>query len=122
MTPDTTYEKNWKGIPSGFKDEISGETSDGSFKTATNSDKTIVDQEKQDVEADHNNETDPAPVKVPRSQRRGLFGRFIIFAEVEEPHHYPPRTKWFITFVIALAAAAAPLGSNIIFRKSKSLQ
>lgn len=58
----------------------------------------------------------PPPVKVPRSQRRGLFGRFTILAEVEEPKHYSRRKKWFITFVIALAAVAAPLGSAIIFR------
>lgn len=58
----------------------------------------------------------PAPVKVPRSNRRGLFGRFSILAEVEEPKDYPNRTKWFLTFVIALAAAAAPLGSTIFFR------
>jgi len=59
----------------------------------------------------------PPPVKVPRSQRRGLFGRITILAEVEEPKNYPRRTKWFITCVIALAAAAAPLGSTIFFRK-----
>ena len=58
----------------------------------------------------------PKPVKIHRSKRRGLFGRFTIVAEVEEPKSYHRRTKWFITFVIALAAAAAPLGSSIIFR------
>ena len=60
----------------------------------------------------------PAPVKVPRSKRRGLFGRFSILAEVEEPQHYSRRTKWYITFVIAMAAIAAPLGSAIILRAS----
>ena len=64
----------------------------------------------------------PAPVKVPRSQRRGLFGRFSILAEVEEPHHYSRRTKWYITFVIAMAAVAAPLGSAIILRMATHLQ
>ncbi len=58
----------------------------------------------------------PTPVKVRRSARRGLFGRFTILAEVEEPKHYERRTKWFITFMIAIAAAAAPLGSAILFR------
>lgn len=62
------------------------------------------------------NSTRPVPVKVPRSDRRGLFGRFSILAEVEEPKDYPNKTKWFITFVIATAAAAAPLGSTIFFR------
>jgi hypothetical protein len=62
-------------------------------------------------------ETYPAPVKVPRSQRRGLLGRFTILAEVEEPKYYSNRTKWFITFVVAFSAMAAPLGSAIFFRE-----
>lgn len=58
----------------------------------------------------------PPAVKVRRADRRGLFGRFTVLAEVEEPKHYGRRTKWGITFIIALAAAAAPLGSAIFFR------
>ena len=57
------------------------------------------------------------PAKVPRSQRRGLFGRLTILAEVEDPKLYPRATKWFITFVVAIAGMAAPLGSTIIFGK-----
>ena len=72
--------------------------------------------EKHDVEIAQDEET-PPPVKVPRSKRRGLFGRFTILAEVEEPKHYSRATKWLITFNIALAALAAPLGSAIIFRE-----
>ena len=59
----------------------------------------------------------PQPVKVPRSQRRGLFGRFTLVAEVEEPKDYAKRTKWFITFIVSMAAMAAPMGSAIFFRK-----
>ena len=59
----------------------------------------------------------PPAVKVPRSKRQGLFAQFCVLAEVEEPKHYPRRTKWFITFIISLAAAAAPLGSSIILRE-----
>lgn len=65
-------------------------------------------------------ESNPEAVKVPRAQRRGLFGRFTIVAEVTEPKHYPRSTKWFITFVVASAAVAAPLGSAILFRKTSS--
>ncbi|MCJ1468498.1 hypothetical protein MMC07_007127 [Pseudocyphellaria aurata] len=57
----------------------------------------------------------PQPVKVPRTKRRGLFGRFTILAEIEEPKDYNNKTKWFITFIVSLAALAAPLGSTIIF-------
>ncbi|KAL1999393.1 hypothetical protein VTN02DRAFT_4584 [Thermoascus thermophilus] len=56
-----------------------------------------------------------APTVVPRSKRRGLFGQFTLLAEVEDPKTYPRKTKWFITFVVAVAAAAAPLGSSIFF-------
>lgn len=57
-------------------------------------------------------------IKVPRAKRRGLLGKFSMIAEVEEPKDYPRRIKWFITFVVGMAALAAPLGSTIIFRKS----
>ena len=60
----------------------------------------------------------PAAIKVPRFQRRGLLSRFTILAEVEQPLHYSRRSKWFITFVVAAAAIAAPLGSAIFFRQS----
>lgn len=61
-------------------------------------------------------------VKVPRLSRRGLLGRFTILAEVEDPTLYPRRIKWFITFVVATAGMAAPLGSTIIFREDALLQ
>lgn len=64
----------------------------------------------------------PQPIKVPRSKRRGLFGRFAILAEVEDPRDYKNNTKWFITFIVGLAALAAPLGSTIIFRESFSIE
>lgn len=60
------------------------------------------------------------PVKVPRSDRRGLFGRFTILAEIEKPREYPRPIKWFITFIIAMAAIAAPIGSTLIFRTRKT--
>ena len=77
---------------------------------------TLTKGEDRDVEAAEE-EILPTAVKIPRSQRRGLFGRFTVVAEVTEPKHYPRSTKWFLTFVIALAAVAAPLGSAIIFRE-----
>lgn len=58
---------------------------------------------------------EPAVV-VQRSKRRGLFGQFTLLAEVEEPKNYPRSTKWFITFVVAVAAMAAPMGSSIFYR------
>jgi hypothetical protein len=57
-------------------------------------------------------------VKVPRPRRRGLLGRFSLVAEVQNPYDYSNKLKWFITFIVAFAAAAAPMGSSILFRKS----
>lgn len=54
------------------------------------------------------------PIFVPKAQRRGLLARFAIVAEVEDPKHYARRTKWIITFIVAMAGAGAPLGSGII--------
>jgi hypothetical protein len=55
---------------------------------------------------------------IPRSERRGLLARFTIIPEVERPYDYKRSTKWLITLQIALAAAAAPMGSAILLRKS----
>lgn len=54
------------------------------------------------------------PPIVPRHLRRGLLARFSLVPEVTQPYHYPNRTKWLITFTVACAAAAAPMGSAII--------
>jgi len=53
---------------------------------------------------------------VPRRQRRGLFGRFAVIPEIERPVEYTTKTKWTITAIIALAAAAAPMGAGIFYR------
>jgi hypothetical protein len=57
------------------------------------------------------------PISIPRSKRRGLLARFTIIPEVQNPHDYKRSIKWFITFQVAIAAAAAPMGSAIILRK-----
>ena len=70
-----------------------------------------------DPEAGVGEEKVPPPVKIPRAKRRGLFGQLTLLAEVQEPKHYPRKAKWFITFNVAFAAIAAPMGSAIIFRE-----
>jgi len=57
---------------------------------------------------------------VPRAKRRGLLARFALIPEVENPYDYKRSTKWFITFQVAIAAAAAPMGSAILLRESMS--
>jgi multidrug resistance protein len=57
----------------------------------------------------------PSPIPVPRSHRRGLLATLTLIPEVIEPKDYPRPRKWFLTFVVALAAVAAPMGSAIFF-------
>lgn len=68
-------------------------------------------------EHDESTDVEPGPVMVPRLKRRGLFGQFTLLAEVENPKAYSRKTKWFITFIVAVAGATAPMGSSIFFRK-----
>jgi hypothetical protein len=57
------------------------------------------------------------PTAIPRSKRRGLFGRFTLVPEIENAKEHKRSIKWFITMLVALAAAAAPMGSAIFLRK-----
>lgn len=86
------------------------------------------DEEKHDHYDEERNDPAPEPlhrastelgpaVTVLRPKRRGLLGQFALVAEIENPKTYPRKTKWFITFIVAVAGAAAPLGSSIFFRK-----
>lgn len=79
---------------------------------------TLDDDRSHDVEAALERTLTPKNpiVKVPLSERRGLFARFCLVAEVTEPYDYKNSTKWSITFMVAVAGAAAPVGSAIIFR------
>ena len=112
------HESPKQEVPPDYEKRISDEPSPQISQTSIDSQKPPPAKEDHDLEAAYGEEVVPAPVKVPRSKRRGLFGRFTLLAEVEEPKHYSRRIKWWITFIIALAAVAAPMGSAIIFRKS----
>ena len=57
------------------------------------------------------------PIKVPPSERRGLFGRFALVAEVVNPKTYSRTIKWYITVVVAAGAMLSPLGTSIFFRE-----
>lgn len=56
----------------------------------------------------------PDAVIVSRAERRGLLARFTLIPEVENPTHYARKTKWFLTFIVAFCAMAAPMGSAIV--------
>ncbi|XWW92096.1 hypothetical protein V2A60_000018 [Cordyceps javanica] len=60
-------------------------------------------------------------VIVPRGERRGLLSRFTIVPEVVNPYDYKRGTKWGITATIAVATAAAPLGSSIFYPALKTI-
>lgn len=110
------HEPSKEHVVSDLEEKINHEPSQDASQPSIAPAAECPESEKRDVEAVDVEVEDPKPVKVPRSKRRGLFGRFTIVAEVEEPKHYPRNIKWYITFVVALAAVAAPMGSAIIFR------
>ncbi|KAJ5082823.1 hypothetical protein N7532_011866 [Penicillium argentinense] len=79
----------------------------------------VSEEEKTDLEnpaplSRQSTQIGPAVV-VPRLKRRGLFGQLTLVAEVENPKTYPRKMKWFITFIVAVAGATAPMGSSIFF-------
>ena len=51
---------------------------------------------------------------VPRNERRGLLGRLTVIPEVTNPYGYSRKSKWTLTFVVAVAGAAAPMASSIV--------
>ena len=83
-------------------------------ETAPPSPSTPPDVEAQDP-SPHLDGSTPVPTKVPRSQRRGLLGRWTLVAEVDEPRNYSKKMKWSITMIVGVAAFAAPTGSAILF-------
>lgn len=126
-SPDTLYEPQQAHILS--KEKQAGQDAETKSVRTVHSvtaseHSTIADGNDHDIEAAlQRTLTAKKPViKVARSKRRGLFARFSVVAEVTEPKDYKNNTKWFITFVIAIAGAAAPVGSAIIFRRSYTSQ
>ncbi|KAJ5766820.1 Major facilitator superfamily domain general substrate transporter [Penicillium nucicola] len=53
---------------------------------------------------------------VPRSERRGLMGRFALIPEVVNPHTYLSQTKWLMTLIVSFAAITSSTGSSIYYR------
>lgn len=101
--------------PSAGGVEARDASSNSSSPVVEHVDEKISDS-RDDVEAAQAGDVTPPTVQVPMSQRRGLFARFSLLAEVTEPKHYSRGIKWWITFIVALAAVAAPMGSVIILR------
>jgi len=124
LDPETDDIESSRPIPQDFDGPVEhpgvSTLRDDEYKKEKTSDETSIHSQSTNV-------VEPAPDGsevlsralsiVPRSRRRGLLGRFAcIIPEVERPYEYKNSTKWFITFIIALAAAAAPMGSAIFLR------
>lgn len=120
-SPPPPIEGKTSPTPSSLSSALSSALSLHAAVPSTNIEDGSKNKEEKDAELGRaisaTESAQPLPVEVSRAKRRGLFARFTVLAEVEEPKHYARRTKWFITFIIALAAVAAPLGSAIILRE-----
>jgi hypothetical protein len=114
-------EYNREGV--GMGDGLKGETESDSIHSQSPSSLATINHEPAEPVAQRTwsatSSTRPRPlVPVPRSRRRGLLAKLTFVPEVEKPYHYKRSTKWFITFLVAIAAAAAPIGSAILLRTS----
>ncbi|GKZ77951.1 hypothetical protein AnigIFM56816_001073 [Aspergillus niger] len=98
-------------------DEMTDEKRDPDSISQGSDDSPVIEgkDEESHVRTTFSDEEPEGPIVVPRLKRRGLFGQLSLLAEVENPKVYPRKTKWFITFVVAVAGAAAPMGSSIFF-------
>jgi hypothetical protein len=105
------------------KDEESGKKEDDEGSVHSRSSRDSIEPVPEVPEVPPSSNSKPASIRsrtlsiVPRSERRGLLGRFTIIPEVGRPYDYRNSTKWLITLIVALAATAAPLGSAIFFRE-----
>ncbi|TVY32359.1 MFS transporter [Lachnellula subtilissima] len=121
LDPETDDIESSRPIPQDFDGPIEhpgvSTLRDDEFKNEKTSDETSIHSQSTNVvepAPDGSEALSDALSIVPRSRRRGLLGRFAcIIPEVERPYEYKNSTKWFITFIIALAAAAAPMGTAI---------
>lgn len=90
------------------------------FKNENDSESSVeqrADTEKNIPTENASSDLQPGPVVIPRLKRRGLFGQLTLIAEVEDARNYGRQTKWFLTFIVAIAALPAPMGSAIFFRE-----
>jgi hypothetical protein len=92
------------------------EKNEPSNETETSGPDSPDQQSSVQTEPQHE-EKSHGPVTIPRSQRRGLFGRFAIIPEVENPYEYKNSTKWMMTIIVALAATTSSTGSSIFYRE-----
>lgn len=72
-------------------------------------------RENQEVEQKSHEEQPNGSIPAP--MRTGFLSFLVIIPPIANTTHYSRRTKWMLTIVVALAALAAPLGSNILLRK-----
>lgn len=88
--------------------------SEHSSTNTTTKQQRVSESKQRPVTLSRTTSVTPDAIIVPRSRRRGLLARFALIPEVENPEHYARRTKWFLTFIVAFCAMAAPMGSAIV--------
>lgn len=57
------------------------------------------------------------PSEVRSSALNRLFTASILIPSINNPYDYRRREKWIITIIVTVAAAAAPMGAAMFYRK-----
>lgn len=74
-------------------------------------------QTKQKVQPVPTGASLPSAVVIARRERSGLLSFLEIVPQVSNALDYSRSTKWFLTFVAAVVALPAPMGSSIFLRE-----
>lgn len=87
--------------------------------TTTEGTNDIVAVKDQDVEQQqiHEKKEQPNESSPQIPIRSGFLSFIVIIPPVADSKDYDRRLKWLLTVIVALAALAAPMGSNILLRK-----
>ena len=114
-SPEDSFEKR----QSDRNDFQNDHSSQGSDETVLESDRKQQQEAKPEAggHAEVLAKSSQGQEAVPRSQRRGFFGRFTLVPEVVNPYEYKNGTKWMMTIFVALAATTSSTGSSISYRK-----
>ena len=115
MEKETDIAMETRGKEEEVDDSISISPSHASTATEhTHHSSATPEKKSRPVTLSRTTSVTPDAVIVPRAQRRGLLARFTLIPEITNPVHYARRTKWFLTFIVAFCAMAAPMGSAIV--------
>lgn len=113
MTQDSELEKGVEKLAASETIPTTEVTNDES-QTLDSASSTSRSAQERPTQPELSKDEAKEAVTVPRSQRRGLLARVAIVPEIKDSKTFSRRVKWGLTFIVAAAGTAGPMGSAII--------